>query len=424
MITKTLAPILNDIVFETELKTLENGRFNLAKFDDCMKLLQAPMQKNQENEYGFYPFWISPSEKTYSQICENIAMNQPIGTDIEFVQYHNEDEQNRHTSADSISIVNAIPRKDNQEIVFLPTNKLPLIKVAIRNATVPEANYENSLKQKSTKTVLRYKQFAHIVDAAIRERCDLLVLPELYTPLEWIPTLMRKCAKVQMAVVTGVDVVIGGSSTNQKGSVYNLTATILPYEVEGVKNAYVSYHHKVHYSPEEKAIIERYGYVVKQGEKYHLYGWHGIWFSVYCCFELACIEDRALFNSLGDITIGVELNRDTPYYENLSNSLSRDLHCYVIQANTAEFGGSGVIQPKKSVESRVIWTKGGDNFTILTTTINVQALRESQLPVQGDRKPFKPLPPISKREYIEARYNGTLWEQLQKEGPKKELGFL
>ena len=151
------------------------------------------------------------------------------------------------------------------------------------------------------------------------------------------------------------------------------------------------------------------------GNTYQLYSWHDVWFSVYCCFELACIQDRALFSSLSDVTIGIEWNKDTPYFDHVSNSLARDLHCYVIEANTSQYGGSGVIQPQSSVTSELIRTKGGDNHSILTTDIDIQALREAQYPDISDRKSFKPLPPIFDRGYIKARYDGSLWRKLNSE---------
>lgn len=416
MINKTCVPILSDKIYDSNPDTLEKENISLTRFEDCLKLLSLSKElcMSPYQEYSFYPFWVTPSERAYAQICKDISQNGTITTDDGLVEFYQQ-----HADGQGMTI-EVIPRNAKQEIIHIPSSARPSIKVAIGNAAISESHFEDVLKLKNLNSFSRYKQFAQIIDEAIRERCDLLVLPELYTPLEWLPILIHKCAKVQMALVTGIDVVIGGAKDNNTGNIYNLTATILPYEIENTKGAYVSYHHKVHYAPAEEELIEKYGYTPKKGETYRLYNWHGIWFAVYCCFELACIQDRALFNSLSDITIGVEFNKDIPYFENLSNSLSRDLHCYVIQANTAQFGGSGVIQPKSSVDSRKIWTKGGDNFTILTTTIDVHALRESQYPLKGNRKPFKPLPPITNRKYIEARYKGTLWEVLKNE--KNTLG--
>ena len=71
---------------------------------------------------------------------------------------------------------------------------------------------------------------------------------------------------------------------------------------------------------------------------YPLFIWNGIWFSVYCCYELADICDRALFKSYSDLMIAVEWNKDTNYYSNIIESLSRDMHCFCVQVNSSGYG--------------------------------------------------------------------------------------
>ena len=59
--------------------------------------------------------------------------------------------------------------------------------------------------------------------------------------------------------------------------------------------------------------------------------------------------------------------------------------------------------------------KDFEDILILTTDIDIQALRETQYPDIADRKSFKPLPPIFDRGYIKARYDGSLWRKLNSE---------
>lgn len=422
MVDKTAIPVFIDAI--DLASAVENG-VDLTKLKNLFPHLLNPSTDITATTH-MYPYWVKPQELSFSRLCQHIRHSCPIPNDAALLEYTdksywhlNYPHTQRHSSEGNK--VTAIPHSEKsvskKQVVHVDTEAKTKLRVAIGNAKVEFQGFEDTLKKKGKLKSDHYKQLSHIMDEAIREKCDLLVLPELYMPIEWLPVVAKKCASIQMGLVTGVSFIIGGGSS-ETVPVYNLTAVILPYEYDEQKHAYISYHHKVHYSPAEQEMIRKYGYTPMPGKTYQLYSWHDIWFSVYCCFELASIQDRALFSSLSDITIGVEWNKDTLYFDHISSALSRDLYCYVIEANTAQYGGSGVVQPQSSATSEIIRTKGGDNCSILTTTIDVQALREAQFPIIADRKPFKPLPPIVDRKYIEARYRGTLWKMLKDEYEK------
>lgn len=411
MVSKTAIPILLDGI-DTEAQEI-----NYTSFASVMTHIQQ--QPSDITLHKLYPYWVKPQEIAFVELCKRIACGTPIPDDQEMLnmihqQYWQMNYPYSTAPDEALRCVISGYLDLKRHAIFVHSDAKKTLRIAIGNAKIPDEAAENTLKGKPNLTLKRYEQFAHIMDEAIREKCDMLVLPELFLPIEWLPAIARKCADVQMALVTGLDFVLGGSPGEYQRPVYNLTATILPYMHDQQKHAYISYHHKVHYAPAEEELIRKYGFQPKHGSVYQLYGWHEIWFPVYCCFELASIQDRALFRSMCDMTIGVEWNKDTHYYEHLTNALSRDLHCYVIEANTAQYGGSSVIQPQSSVTSELLRTKGGDNYVVLTTSIDIQALREAQYPVTGDRKPFKPLPPMNDedRRYIVARYRGTLWDVL------------
>ena len=77
-----------------------------------------------------------------------------------------------------------------------------------------------------------------IVNEAIRNNVDMLVMPECFVPYEWIPILSRTCAKNEMAIVTGVEHLrVKAKNLDDEKSVFNLTAIILPF----VEETYESY---------------------------------------------------------------------------------------------------------------------------------------------------------------------------------------
>ena len=150
------------------------------------------------------------------------------------------------------------------------------------------------------------------------------------------------------------------------------------------------------YAPIEIAEILGRRFTYKEGKAYELFGWHNIWFPVYCCFELASIQDRALFPEYADMVVAVEWNKDVSYYSNIIESLSRDLHCYCVQVNSSDFGDSRMVAPKDSVLKDLIKTKGGQNGCILVDAIDIKALRDFQMleyPLQKKDGRFKPSPP-------------------------------
>ena len=73
-------------------------------------------------------------------------------------------------------------------------------------------------------------------------------------------------------------------------------------------------------------------------------------------------------------------------------STVRDLHCYVIQSNSSHLGGTSVVQPADTVHLNIVNVKGGENSCILTSSLDIQALRLFQFNNGFDNKRFKPLP--------------------------------
>lgn len=91
-----------------------------------------------------------------------------------------------------------------------------------------------------------------------------------------------------------------------------------------------------------------------------------------------------------------EWNPDTNYFSNIVESISRDLHSYVAQVNTSQFGDTRITQPSKTERKDILKLKAGDNDTILVGEINIKTLREFQRELYAttkDDKTFKPLPP-------------------------------
>lgn len=283
-------------------------------------------------------------------------------------------------------------------------------KVAVSNIKIELQNTEKNLVCLPTTTQERWKDISRIVNTALYNHADILVMPECCLPFTWLSILAHICKKNDLAVITGLEHLIVGKR------IYNLVAVILPFAENKVPCALVVLHPKNHFSPKEfQSLFERgfipmdAGHLLGTGQnqyQYELYQWHDFYFSVYCCFELSAITERSLFQSYADAIFAVEWNQDINYYQNILEALARDLHCYCIQANSSDYGDSRITQPSKHDNQDILRVKGGESPTVLIGIIDVEKLRLFQCKSYGEQKEdrcFKPTPPLFDREIVEKK---------------------
>lgn len=276
--------------------------------------------------------------------------------------------------------------------------------ISIANTKVGIKNIELSIKGKPNLGNERYLTFAKLLKESRKSGANLLVLPEFSVPYEFVSSLTKYSEKNQIAIIAGLE------HWNVDNVCYNFIVSIIPIKINGVNDAIVLYRLKNHYAHVEELIIRGYGYVVPKPEpyRYDLINWRNLYFSSYYCFELADTFHRSIFRSKIDLLIASEWNKDTPYFSNIVEALSRDLHCYIAQVNTSQYGDSRLTQPSETARKDLMKLKGGKNDSVLVEELNVSALREFQLKyferVKADNDDsFKPLPPDWNRESVKKR---------------------
>lgn len=265
-------------------------------------------------------------------------------------------------------------------------NKDLKLKIAVANVKMDEADIENIFKGDIRDVSGRCKEIGKILNEAIRHKSDMLIFPEAYIPLEYLKILQAKAAKHNMVIIGGIEHIKHGKM------VYNLTTTILP-----IKNTYMSYavpffHQKLYFSPHELEITNKYCCKPAKGHKHTLFKWNKIYFTTYCCYELTSISLRHTFQGTADIVFGVEWNKDTHYFGNIMEALSRDIYCYCVQANMSEYGDSRIIQPTKKDFMNILKVKGGINASVLIGEVDIQELRNHQNGKGIGKAVYKPLP--------------------------------
>lgn len=422
MLDKNAMPSLIDMIIESKNFKIftDEIKLNLTVYNEFIKKIGEFEFDNVD--YYYYPYMISPQELQLSTIFYDIKNSENLRDPDEFWEVVNKNYSRLNFNDKGKSIKNCIDEIDVKKIndsneynifairVGKSINKQKdKIKIALGNVVLDEKNFIDVLINTPCRSYERYKNLAAVVKEAIKNKADILVLPESYLPIEWLPIIMSISAKTQMAIVTGIEHVV-----NEK-SVYNFTATILPYVFEDCKYAYLNMHSKVIYSPDEKFTIEGYRFKCAEGKKHELFAWNNLWFPVYCCFEVSSIKRRALFQSIADLVITIEWNHDINYYSNVIESLSRDLHCYCAQVNTSDYGDSRLIKPSKTENKDIVKIKGGKNSTALIDAIDIKALRDFQIKEYGLQKMdkiFKPTPPFFSADIVNKKRKGQLWNEI------------
>lgn len=423
MVNKYVLPLPIDCML-SQLVADDHPNIHLCELSEDMKILDLEWGKNA---YRYYPYMFTPQEISFALLCGGICsgticdpVEQEKALKHIYLSYNypnvEEDEEQPLYELEEIQVAQIGIFDKTHHAIYVGkgdgSDHKGKLCVAIGNAELELNNFKAALDRRPNRSYQRYRNLSKMLDAAIEQKVDLLVLPENYLPIEWLPTVSRFCANNQIGLITGIEHVLFES---EDPFVYNLTAVILPYEHHEQKFAHVFYHSKVKFSPEEKRQIEGHYYTCREGSNYQLFCWHGVWFPVYCCFELASIHDRSLFRSYADMVVAVEWNTDIPYFSSIMESMCRDLHCYCIQANSSGPGDSRILQPTKSELRDIIKTKGGKNPCILAADIDISALREFQTldySLQKDMGSFKPTPPDFDRKVLEMKRNGTLFEWI------------
>lgn len=275
------------------------------------------------------------------------------------------------------------------------------LRIAVVNTRVLPSNIDKSLFAKPNTGIVRRKEFIDILNDAEKVKSDILVLPEVSTPYRWLPLIADQARRKQRAIIVGLEHI------RIHDTCYNLLATCLPLEHNGIKDVVVNLRLKNHYSPKESETILNRGKKVPVSlpSLYNLFVWGGIHFSNYNCYELADINHRALFKSKVDLLFASEYNQDINYFSNIVESVSRDVHCYFVQVNSSDFGDSRITAPVKTVSKDILRLKGGENSVVLLGKIDIKKLRDFQKTrVQGqDTTIFKNTPPNFDHLEVEKR---------------------
>lgn len=164
------------------------------------------------------------------------------------------------------------------------------------------------------------------------------------------------------------------------GKMRNYVATLLPFTSgkKNYKNVYVHIREKNDYSPIEFEGLAHLGYKCENtlNANYQVFNWNNVRLSSLVCYELTDVMVRGLLKGRCDIIIASVFNPDTTYFSNIIDSTVRDLHTFVVQANTSFYGDSRVTGPYDRDSKDIFKIKGGENDHIVVGSISFREVKE------------------------------------------------
>ena len=134
-----------------------------------------------------------------------------------------------------------------------PESSPKKIRIALANVKISKSDIENAIRKDKKPNISfeRQKRLYEILNSAVRERADVLVMPELSTPVSWLPFMAAHCRKHQFAIIFGLE------HWEVHGRVYNLLVELLPFKLsEKYNSCYMTARVKNHYAPVELKLID------------------------------------------------------------------------------------------------------------------------------------------------------------------------
>ena len=291
-------------------------------------------------------------------------------------------------------------------IINIKGNHKNTLKVGLLNTNTDYNDFERRILGKPNLSSRRLDKIKLLINESIKKNVDLLLMPEMYIPYEWIDNIVNVAKDHQMAIIFGIEPI---EHDNEIG---NYIMMALPFIFnDKYHECALMYRPKNHYSPAELRQFEKYEKKIKGEDddvaKYFMCIWNDIHIAPYLSYEIASIDDRSIFKSCCDIVTVSEFNRNTALINGIAESLSRDLFCYCIKSNMSKFGGSCIIQPTSSTDNYLVNLKGGEDDYIVTHDLDIEKLRKDA--IKSDKVSsssiFESKPPGFWKNNVKERYN-------------------
>lgn len=249
-------------------------------------------------------------------------------------------------------------------------------------------------------TMNHYVAIMRLLNAVLKSnpRPKYVILGESSIPSKWFMYIARVLSASGICLIAGVEPIAVGSGSyrNQVWAALDVKFGDLPSTVVYRQDKMLASHH------EEQLTRECLNRELDPQVSWSLPPviCHGnFWFGILVCSEMTNIAHRASLRGCVDGVIVPEFNPDTKTFSAIVEAAANDMHCYVIQVNSRNFGDSRVRAPmKKDYLRDVVRLQGGADNYFAVARLKVSDLRKFQSmhrlhsSVLGKDPIFKPAP--------------------------------
>ena len=253
-----------------------------------------------------------------------------------------------------------------------PVKKIGLANIKVDLVRINDCINDNGIC-KTTTTI--YSRHRNLLDLADRDSVEVMVLPEVFVPIQFIYAYGKESQRKGRAFIFGLE------HFHVSNVCFNMSCILLPFYINNKHEVLPIFRIKNYYSPSETEDVINTKCSIPDIKRayYHWIDWYGLQFSLFNCYELTNISDRSLFKQKVDALFAIEYNKDTRYYSNIAEATARDNDCFFIQANSSDYGDTRIVSPQSDNLKDKVRIKGGENDVILTCTLDIDGLRNHLL---------------------------------------------
>lgn len=246
-------------------------------------------------------------------------------------------------------------------------------KIGLVNTKICEKDVLETLVHPDKSVTIEKKQRLYeLLNIAKKEKVKYLVFPEFYMPALWLDDINYFLKKNGITMITGLQYIAC------KDRVYNILCVVgNACGYHSFRNTIPFFREKNFYAPDEKLELAALGFKCEDPpvKEYYILGNSSIKYSTILCFEFTDIFSRAIMKGSLDFLCVPQLNRDTTYFSSIVEATSRDLHTFIIQANTSVYGDSRITGPYKTDYKDILKFKGGENDTVIIGKLSLKELK-------------------------------------------------
>ena len=251
----------------------------------------------------------------------------------------------------------------NPKIALVNTN------IAVKDAINAIVNPREVLTQEAKIRLFK------ILNIAKEEKVDILVFPEYYFPLPWLLDISMFALKNNITIITGLQYI------TVEGRAYNTVCNFVPsITADQFVNGFMLFREKNFYAPDEIIELSKIKHICENQvvPSYFRVNNGRYSYSTILCYEFTDITSRAAMKSKIELLFVPQLNKDTNYFSAIVESTARDLHCFVVQANTSAYGDSRITAPYKTESKNILQIKGGETDVVMIATLDIDELFEKR----------------------------------------------